>query len=122
MTFGNNTDDDQEQDHDDLLFGPPEEPPRVPPWDQPGSQQLAHVPVSAAHMADCNSNQMMAIVQRLLDENQRLNSESGKRSRADRDEDEEGEPPAKLHIPEGYDEAWTNINHAARNTRPYSAP
>ena len=62
------------------------------------------MPVSTAQMAESSNNQMLALVQRLLDENQRLNSESGKRSRADRDEEEEGEPPSKLHIPEGYDD------------------
>ena len=74
---------------------------------------------SVAQMANCDGNQMIAIVQSLLAENQRLNNESGKRSRPDKDEDEEGEPPVKLHIPEGYDDAWTNITHTARNIRPY---
>ena len=25
----------------------------------------------------------------------------------------------KVHIPEGYDDAWTNIHDASRNIRPY---
>ena len=113
---GNNSDDDQELEHEDLLFGSNEDRPSFPTRDPPGQQ----VPNSTAQMPDSSNNQMLALVQSLIAENQRLSSESGKRSRAERDEEEEGEPPAKLHIPEGYDDAWTTISQASRNVRPYS--
>ena len=38
---------------------------------------------------------------------------------AEKEEEDEGEPPIKLHIPEGYDDAWTHIHPASRNIRPY---
>ena len=119
MTFGTNTDDEQEQEQGDRLFGTPEVPPGIPQRDPTGVQRTAQVPMpTVAQMANCDGNQMMAIVQSLLAENQRLNK-SRKHSRPEKGEEEEGEPPVKLHIPEGYDDAWTNITHTARNIRPY---
>ena len=58
LTFGNGTDDEQEQDHDDLLFGPPQIPPRIPP---PGQRNSYIQMPTAAQMANCDGNQMMAI-------------------------------------------------------------
>ena len=120
MTFRNNTDDEQEQEQEELLFGTPDVPPRIPSRDPPAGQRNPSIPMpTVAQMANCYVSQMMTIVQSLLSENQRLNNKSGKRSRPEKDEEEEGEPPVKLHILEGYDNAWTHKNHTARNIRPY---
>ena len=62
---------------------------------------------------------MLTILQTVLAENRHLSNESGKRPRPEKDKEEEGEPPVKLYIPEGYDNGWSNINHGARNIRPY---
>ena len=116
LTFGNGSEDKDKLDHDNQLFGTPQTPPRDPPA-IPRTQPIQML--TAAQMATYNGNAMMTIVQSLLAENQRLNNESGKRPRPEKDEEDEGEPPVKLHIPEGYDDAWSIINHAARNVRPY---
>ena len=55
-------------------------------------------------MATYDGNAMLAIMQTVLAENQRLTTEAVKRPRPDKDEEDEGEPPVKLYIPEGYDD------------------
>ena len=60
---------------------------------------------TAAWMATFDGTTMMTIMQNLMAKNQRLQSESGKRPRAEKDEEDEGEPPVKLYIPEGYEDA-----------------
>ena len=100
-------------DHDNQLFGAPQ----TPPWDPPGIPQTQPIQMlTVAKMATYDSTTMMTIMQNMLAENQRLNNESGKRPRPEKDEEDEGEPPIKLHIPKGYD--WSNISHASRNVRP----
>ena len=116
LTFGNASEDKDEMYHDNQLFGAQQTPPRDPPRN-PQTQPIQMLTV--AQMATFDGQTMMTIMQNLMAENQRLNNESGKRPRAEKDEEDEGEPPVKLHIPEGYDDAWTHINPAARNIRPY---
>ena len=116
QTFGNGSDNENEMDHDNQLFGTPQTPPRVPP----GIPQTQPIQMpTVAQMATFDGQTMMTIMLNLMAENQRHNKESAKQPRAKKDEEDEGEPPVKLHIPEGYDDAWTNISHAARNVRPY---
>ena len=56
---------------------------------------------TAAQMATFDGTTMMSIMQSLMTENQRLQAESGKQPRAEKVEEDEGEPPIKLHIPGG---------------------
>ena len=70
-------------------------------------------------MATFDGNAMLQMVQTVLAENRRLATENVRRPRPDKDREDEGEPPVKLHIPEGYDDGWTNISYASRNVRPF---
>ena len=83
--------------HDKQLFAQ-----RSPACDPPRASQhpSAQLPTSA-QMATFNPTTMMSIMQNLMTKNQRLQAESGKRPRAEKDEEEEGKPPIKLHIPKG---------------------
>ena len=102
--------------HDKQQFATPQSPPRDPARiPQPPPIQMP----TAAQITTFDGTTIMTLMQSLMAENQRLNNKSGKRPRAEKDEEDEGEPPVKLHIPEGYDDAWTKINHVARNIRPY---
>ena len=118
-TFGNGTDDDLELEHEELQFGNSEGTRPTPRESQTGQQTPLAQTQATNQTPGGEISELMGLVRTLVAENQRLSSESGKRSRPVKEDEEEGEPPVKLHIPEGYDDAWTSINHAARNVRPF---
>ena len=97
------SEDGEEMNHDDDLFGTTEpSPPR-------NTSQFTH-PTAApmlttAQMAGFDPSTMMSFMQSILMENARLQSDSTKQPRAEKDDEEEGEPPIKLHIKEGHDDA-----------------
>ena len=94
QTFGNGSKDEQEMDHNNLLFGTPQSSPRDPPRDQTLAPRNQHIQMpTATQMANYDGNAMMAVVQSLLAENQRINNKSGKRPQPYKDDEEEGEPP-----------------------------
>ena len=118
QTFGNGTDDELELEHEELQFGNSEGN-RPTPRESQAGQQSPLIQTQATNQTPSGEvSELMGLVRTLMAENQRLNSESVKRSRPVKEDEEEGEPPVKLHIPEGYDDAWSSINHAARNVRP----
>ena len=118
------SEDEAELGHENDLFGTPgrEEPlPVISPRRErlPPTGIVPFAQPSVAQMATFDGGAIMQMLERCLAENRRLTAESGKRPRQDKDEEDEGEPPVKLYIPEGYDDGWTNINDASRNVRPF---
>ena len=115
-TFAGSKDED-EMLHDNELFSPRQ--PSLPR----NTSRISHPPAAQmptdAQMAGFDPATMMTFMQTILSENQWLQSESAKRPRAEKDDKEEGEPPIKLHIKEGHNDAWTIVHQAARNIRPY---
>ena len=110
MTYAG-SEDEEEMAHNDSLFSAV----------QPSPPQNAFSPVHPTNnqMAGLDQTQMMTLMNSIISENQRLRSESTKRPSSEKDEEEEGEPPIKLHIKEGHDDAWSTVHHGARNIRPY---
>ena len=121
QTFGEGSEDEAELEQELALFGahnalPTLSPPRVQNAVL-GTQPF--IAPSIAQMATFDGNTLLNMMEKVLTENRRLITESVKRPRIDKDEEDEGEPPVKLHIPEGYDDGWTNINNESRNVRPF---
>ena len=118
------SEDEAELGHENDLFGTPDRGgslPRLSPRREqhPVPRTLPFVPPSIAQMATFDGNAMLQMMERIMAENRRLTTESVKRPRQDKDEEDEGEPPVKLYIPEGYDDGWTHINNESRNVRPF---
>ena len=109
--------DEEEMNQEDDLFGTPQQSPLR------NTTPVTHPPVArmltAAQMAGFDPSTMISFMQSILAENQRLTSESTKRPRAEKDDEEEGEPPIKLRIMEGHNNAWTKVHQNARNIRHY---
>ena len=118
------SEDEAELGHENDLFGTPgrgDLPPQISPRREraPPLGIVPFAPPSSAQMATFDGGAIMQMLEKCLAENRRLTAESGKRSRQDKDEEDEGEPPVKLYIPEGYDDGWTIINNESRNVRPF---
>ena len=104
--------------HDALLFGPNAV---VQPTGF-GINEYSGAPVERplpSQVAGFGPAEMMNFMTAMMAENERLRTESMKRPRTEKDEEEEGEPPIKIHIVEGYDDAWSTFHHVSRNLRPY---
>ena len=113
------SEDEAELGHENDLFGTPgrgDLPPQISPRREraPPLGIVPFAPPSSAQMATFDGGAIMQMLERCLAENRRLTAESGKRPRQDKDEEDEGEPPIKLYIPEGYDDGWTHINNESR--------
>ena len=121
QTFGDGSGDEAELEQELALFGAPNALPTLsPPRVQNavlGTQPF--IAPSIAQMATFDGTTLLNMMEKVLAENRRLTTESVKRPRIDKDEEDEGEPSVKLHIPEGYDDGWTNINNESRNVRPF---
>ena len=104
--------------HDALLFGPN----AVVQPSVFGINEYSGAPVERplpSQVAGFGPAEMMNFMTAMMAENERLRTESMKRPRTEKDEEEEGEPPIKIHIVEGYDDAWSTVHHVSRNLRPY---